>query len=37
MENDNKSKLTFTTKGAWIGFVAYLILICVVAIIFIFG
>jgi hypothetical protein len=32
-DNHEKSKLTFTTKGAWIGFIAYLVLIAVLAII----
>ena len=36
-ENNEKSKLTFTVKGAWIGFIAYLVLIAVLATIIKFG
>lgn len=37
MEHDDQTKLSFTTKGAWLGLVAYLVLVCVVVLIFTFG
>jgi hypothetical protein len=36
-ENNEKNKLTFTARGAFLGFAAYLVLIAVIATIIIFG
>lgn len=37
MEQDDKSKLTFSKKGAILGLIAYLVLALIVAAIFLFG
>lgn len=35
--DDDKNKLLFTSKGAWLGLMAYLALILILVLIFIFG
>ena len=35
--NDQQQKLTFSTKGAWLGLVAYIVLILIVTAIFLLG
>ncbi len=37
MEEDTESKVTFSKKGVWLGLIAYIVLILIVAIIFLFG
>lgn len=36
-ELDQKHKIDFSVKGVYLGLIAYLVLICILAIIFIFG
>lgn len=36
-DNDQQTKIVFSVKGAWLGFIAYLVLILIVAAIFIWG
>lgn len=37
MDHEDKAKLTYTTAGAWLGLMAYLLLIVLVLLIFILG
>lgn len=37
MQPNDQKQLTFTTKGAWLGLAAYVVLILVIAAIFYFG
>ena len=34
MKDKDKNKLVFTTAGAWLGFIAYLVLIIVLLVVF---
>jgi hypothetical protein len=36
-QDDQKNKISFSKKGAWLGLIAYMVLIMIVAVIFIFG
>lgn len=35
--NDQQQKMTFSTKGAWLGLAAYIVLILVITAIFLLG
>lgn len=36
-ENDKQSKIIFSRKGAWLGLIAYIVLVAIVAAVYLFG